>query len=127
MRTLILIVKVIFMNFNSHSIERLKEERKRLKLTQGDIADICGISREMWGKYERGIAIPGGEVLASLAMAGINIQYILTGVKANQKEKISPEKRELMDTFDEMTPQQQKALLEVGKVMAQPEPNKNAG
>lgn len=52
MRTQVIIAKVVFMSFNSHCVVRLKEERKRLRLTQGDIADICGVSREMWGKYE---------------------------------------------------------------------------
>lgn len=50
--------------------DRIKEERKRLKLTQAVIADICGISREMWSKYERGLAKPCGKVLASFANAG---------------------------------------------------------
>lgn len=61
--------------------DRIKEERKRLKLTQAVIADICGISREMWSKYERGLAKPCGKVLASFANAGANIQYVLTGEK----------------------------------------------
>lgn len=67
------------MNFDSHCANRLKNERKRLGLNQASIAELCGISREIWGKYERGIAVPGGNVLCSLALNGANVQYILTG------------------------------------------------
>ncbi|EGA2180973.1 helix-turn-helix transcriptional regulator [Salmonella enterica] len=71
---------------------RIREERKRLKLnlTQAQAAMICGISREMWGKYERGQAMPGGDVLFSFAEAGADIQYILLGevrLTENQEEK----------------------------------------
>ncbi|MCX8650044.1 helix-turn-helix transcriptional regulator [Gilliamella sp. B2776] len=86
------------MNFNSQCVLRLKEERKRLRLSQGDIADTCGISREMWGKYERGIAVPGGEVLASLAISGANIQYILTGHKSQENE-INADEYELLNMY----------------------------
>lgn len=67
------------MNFDSLCAERLKSERSRLSLTQGDAAELCGVSREMWSKYERGIGVPGGDVFAAFAHAGADIQYILTG------------------------------------------------
>lgn len=67
------------MNFDSHCANRLKNERKRLGFNQASIAELCGISREIWGKYERGVAVPGGNVLCSFALNGANIQYILTG------------------------------------------------
>ena len=70
------------MNFISLSAPRLKEERERLGLTQADIAGKCGVSREIWGKYERGQAAPGGEVLFALAQAGADVQYIITGERS---------------------------------------------
>ena len=67
------------MNFDSQCANRLKSERKRLGHNQASIAELCGISREIWGKYERGLATPGGNVLHSFAMNGANVQFILTG------------------------------------------------
>ncbi|MCE1610729.1 helix-turn-helix domain-containing protein [Enterobacter kobei] len=67
------------MSFTSQCIDRLKSERKRLSLNQADAAALCGVSRETWGKYERGSMVPGGDVLLSFAINGANIQYILTG------------------------------------------------
>lgn len=67
------------MSFTSQCIARLKSERKRLSLNQADAAAMCGVSRETWGKYERGAMVPGGDVLLSFAINGANVQYILTG------------------------------------------------
>ena len=66
-------------NFLSLSAVRLKDERLRLGINQAEAGDLCGVSREMWGKYERGAAVPGGEVLFSFASAGADVQYVLTG------------------------------------------------
>lgn len=70
------------MNFSSHCAPRIKEERLRLGLSQVQVAEKSGVSREMWGRYERGDAIPGGEVLFSFAIAGADIQYVLTGIRS---------------------------------------------
>lgn len=67
------------MSFTSHCVIRLKSERKRLDLSQAEAAALCGVSRETWGKYERGSIVPGGDVLLSFAMNGANVQFILTG------------------------------------------------
>ena len=53
------------MNNSSLFSVRLKSERTRLGLTQAEIAGKCNVSREMWGKYERGVALAGSEVLFS--------------------------------------------------------------
>ncbi|WP_231410722.1 helix-turn-helix transcriptional regulator [Neisseria meningitidis] len=44
---------------------RLKEKRKFLGLTQAQAAEKAGIERETWGKYERGVFMPSGDVLLS--------------------------------------------------------------
>lgn len=37
------------------------------------------MSREGWGKYERGQAVPGADVLMKFAAAGADVGFILTG------------------------------------------------
>lgn len=66
--------------------ERIKEVRKLLNLTQADAGALCGVSRETWGLYERGKLTPGGDVLASFAAAGADVQYILTGIRNKPAE-----------------------------------------
>lgn len=68
------------MYFDTHSFGcRLKEERERLGLSQQSAADICGVRREMWGKYERDVAEPGVRVMELFSAHGADALYVLTG------------------------------------------------
>ncbi|TDK65999.1 helix-turn-helix transcriptional regulator [Sapientia aquatica] len=57
----------------------LKEERKRLGLTQANAAELVGVNRETWGRYESGKIMPGTEVLIAFTYAGADANYLLTG------------------------------------------------
>ena len=87
------------MDFSSLSSVLLKEERKRLRLNQAEIAGKCGVSREIWGRYERGTAVPGGEVLKALADLGADVQYILTGVNRAAPHDLTADELELLALF----------------------------
>ncbi len=67
-----------FVNLSSLVGNRLQEERSDRSLSQAEAGALAGVSREMWGRYERG-ALPGGDVLLALANAGFDALYILTG------------------------------------------------
>jgi transcriptional regulator with XRE-family HTH domain len=70
---------VIFMKNVNFLPERLKTERTRLKMSQADAADCVGVSREMWGKYERGLSQPGVDVFSSFVDAGADVNFLVTG------------------------------------------------
>lgn len=70
------------MNTSSHPGERLRAQRLELGLTQSAAATNCGVSREMWGKYERGEAKPGSDVLTAMSGAGFDVPFVLTGTPA---------------------------------------------
>lgn len=57
--------------------ERLTSERKRLTLTQRDAAAKCSVSREMWGRYERGDATPGVDILEDFCSLGGDPNFLL--------------------------------------------------
>jgi transcriptional regulator with XRE-family HTH domain len=59
--------------------ERFAEERKNRIPTQEEAAQLCGVTRGAISKFERGVNLPGGEVLAKMAKKGADVQYILTG------------------------------------------------
>lgn len=67
------------MTFQSHVGQRLKEERVSLGLSQAEAAKATGVTREHWGRCERGAAVPGGEMLAGFSLLGGDIVYVLTG------------------------------------------------
>ncbi|WP_413506447.1 helix-turn-helix domain-containing protein [Pseudomonas carnis] len=58
---------------------RLRSERKRLALTQAVMTERCGISREIWCRYEQGKGLPGSEVLQAFLKAGCNAHFVLSG------------------------------------------------
>lgn len=59
--------------------DRLKEERKRLRLSQAEAASRSGVQRETWSRYEGGVMQPGTDVWVALALMGADLHYILSG------------------------------------------------
>ncbi len=66
---------------------RLKVERKRLGKSQGQIADLCGSSREMWGRYERGTYPISAAVLRAFIECGADAEYLRTGIRSSSAPK----------------------------------------
>lgn len=72
-------------------INRLKEVRKKLQLTQAHTAEAAGVTRETWGRYESGKLPVTVKALCVLAERGGDVHYILTGeptpvLNADEKE-----------------------------------------
>ena len=66
--------------------ERLKQERKRLGLSQVAAGNAVGVSHVMWGNYERG-AVMGADVESKLQGAGFDVDYIFTGLPRSAYEQ----------------------------------------
>jgi transcriptional regulator with XRE-family HTH domain len=111
--------------------ERVTSIRKKAGMNQRDFAARLGISNGGISQIESGKAMPGGDFLLRIHQEfGVDLTWLLTGVSNHVSQDspvVSPEKKELMDAFDGMTPEQRRAILEVGKVLAQPKPSKFAG
>lgn len=113
------------MNFSRH----LSDERQRLGLSQAEAASLCGVSREMWGKYERGKASPAASVLEAFARAGADVLYILTGQRTPlsvaetpagyQVEALKPDEAALLDNYRHSSPEAQAALKATSDALAQ--------
>lgn len=103
------------MNNSSLLSVRLKNERTRLGLTQAEIASKCNVSREMWGKYERGIALAGSEVLFSLAEVGVDIGYLFSGVRTIP---LTETENALLEDYRESNEQGKEAIEKTAKALA---------
>ena len=66
----------------SKFFERLREERKRLGLNQTDFSAFAGVSTETQSNYERGSRKPDSEYLEAIAAHGVDVGYLLTGVRS---------------------------------------------
>jgi transcriptional regulator with XRE-family HTH domain len=62
--------------------DRLKEERERLGFDQEGFAALGGASRHSQIDWEKGKSFPNAKVLAAIAAAGADVQYILTGIRS---------------------------------------------
>lgn len=77
---------------------RLKEERKRLGLKGGQLAQIGGVSAVSQSSYEKGKQLPGAAYLAAIAAAGVDVQYVLTGQRSAEPV-LTPEEKNLLDAW----------------------------
>lgn len=75
--------------------KRLKEERKRLRLTQQEMADACGISKWAQLYFEKDQNMPGGAYLLAAHARGVDILYVLL----EQRMELDPSETALVAAF----------------------------
>lgn len=98
--------------FSSQFGARLKSERKARGMSQDQAAALVGVSREHWGRCERGLGVFGGEVLAVLAAAGWDLHQVLTGGPfAPAGPALSQPEQLLLEGFRSMDQKTRKRLL----------------
>ena len=69
---------------------RLRSERDRLGLTQTEFAALAEQSKKSQSRYEAGERSPDGTYLAAIAAAGVDITFVLTGVRTVSAPPGSP-------------------------------------
>jgi transcriptional regulator with XRE-family HTH domain len=79
--------------------DRIREERKKLQLSQSDFAKLAGCSRNAQAVYERNESLPGAAYLLSLSGMGIDVLYVLTGATTPNIGDISNDEIELIKLF----------------------------
>ena len=66
---------------------RLREQRKKLDLTQADFAEKCGVKRRAQAAYEAGERVPDANYLIGAARLGADLKYLLSGVLSTDAER----------------------------------------
>lgn len=91
---------------------RLREARKTLGMGQAELAARAGVSREQWGLYERGLSVPGCQVMALAAGAGVDVRYVVTGARDyDPPPALTVEEQVLLGYFRSASPPVRKAAL----------------
>lgn len=90
--------------------ERLREERKRLGLTQEAVADMFDTSKRQQIKYEQDVQAPGAMYLASACRIGMDVAYLLTGSRAGE---VDPQESALLAAYRNASEELQRAALSV--------------
>lgn len=89
--------------------ERLREERKRLRMTQVEFADAGSIGVSTLKLYENGDRDPGAAFLAELSENGVDVQYVVTGIHSNTP--MAADEQVLLDGYRTLDPATRKRLL----------------
>lgn len=79
--------------------ERIAEERKRLKLTQAAFADKLRVSLSSQKRYETGERYPDSEYLNLARAIEVDVFYIFSGVKSEDRDMHDVAEIELRDGF----------------------------
>lgn len=109
---------------------RLREERDRLGLKQDELAERLRVSRTSQSNYERGERAPDAEYLAACGRLGMDVAYVVTGVRGNpyavpQGEPsatvLTLQEAALIDNYRHASEQGRRALEATGAALAKPD------
>lgn len=85
--------------------ERLRDERKRLGLSQDEFAGRVGVKRLAQLQYEKEVREPRTSYLAALGALGVSLSYVLFGKKGPEgwlpPEGMRKIERQIFDVIDE--------------------------
>jgi transcriptional regulator with XRE-family HTH domain len=79
---------------------RLREERMRLGLTQGEFAALGGLEQRAQLNYESGVRSPDANYLGALKPIGVDVVYVLTGQRST--EVLADEESELIGSYRQL-------------------------
>lgn len=100
---------------------RLKDIRKKSKMTQTDIAQILGITREAYGMYESGKRQVSIEVLDKLSeYYGLSIDYLVGRVRADETiESLTNDERQLLIKYQKLDERGKQTILSLAQIEMQ--------
>ncbi len=100
--------------------ERLREERKRLGLSQADFGALGGVKANAQGKYEADERSPDAAYLSGLSAAGVDVLYLLTGQRTPvTAEGLADDEGELLNNYRSMPDQDRAAMRRLGSALAE--------
>ena len=94
---------------------RLRQERKRLGLSQEKFSALGGVTRDTQMNYENGSRKPDSSYLTAIALAGVDVLFLLTGETADMP--LTAEESELLASFRSLDLRGKVNLLGMADVM----------
>ncbi|WP_070086075.1 helix-turn-helix transcriptional regulator [Pseudomonas sp. NBRC 111126] len=102
--------------------ERLKAERERLGLNQTEFAALAGASKNTQYNYEKGERCPDANYLAAAALHGVDVLYVVTGVRSPQAfESITSEEAVFVELLRSMDESDRAILGRTAEAFAKPQ------
>ena len=79
--------------------ERIREERERLGFSQPAFAALAEASKSSQISWEKETAYPNAKALATWAKLGVDVSYVLTGVRMSSEHVLASDEAELLSLF----------------------------
>lgn len=99
--------------------ERLREERKKLGLTQQEFASLGGIATNAQAHYEAGERQPKAGYLIGIAASGVDILYVLLGTRTPTPEaSLSVEEARIIQQYRSLPKEDRSALGQLSASLA---------
>ena len=95
----------------------MREERKRIGISQADAGLLAGVSREQWSRYEGG-AMPGSDALLRLQGHGFDLNYVLGGARTLGESTMSDDEERLLQAFRVTDAEGKTAVLRAAQMEA---------
>ena len=98
--------------------ERIRSERERLEMSQPQFAKIAGTTKQTLFSWESGKTFPNAEQIASLADAGVDVMYVVTGHRSQAAPPPEPavtlnrKERAFWDMYKELDEQDQREIYQ---------------
>ena len=91
---------------------RLQEERKRLKMSQTELAQRAGTTKKSQIEYEKERLPAFAFYLEAVAAAGVDVRYVLTGQHSGEPS-LTDDDRALLALFHQASPALRQAAIAV--------------
>lgn len=98
--------------------ERLREERVRLGMSQSAFGATAGVTKTTQINYEKGARAPDAEYLAAAHRIGVDIHYVIAGVRSAAAD-LQPEESALVENYRAAGEEGKSSLRAVGAALAQ--------
>lgn len=105
--------------------DRLREERERLGFNQTDFAELCGLRKLAQIGYEQNKRFPNSAYLATIAAAGADVLYILTGQRSSGP--LPPREEALLDHYRQSDERGKRIIEQTASAATEPSEVKKAG
>lgn len=84
-------------------------------MSQADAALLGSVTREMWGRYERG-AMPSAHVLLLVQGHGFDVNYILGGSRTLSESTLTEDEEELLRSYRSTDHEGRQAVLRMARM-----------
>ncbi|WP_235442857.1 helix-turn-helix domain-containing protein [Caballeronia mineralivorans] len=101
---------------------RLKQERRRLRMNQTELANAGGVQKQAQFTYEKGLRYPDASYLAGIAEVGVDVLYLLTGRTSDPATlALNGDEERLLASYRELKLREKRGVLAlVGAIIGTP-------